>query len=157
VKAVVQRVSRARVTAEGREVAAIGPGLLVLVGLRRGDTAEDLDWLAGKVARLRVFDDAEGRMNLAAGDAGGALCVVSQFTLYGDCRRGNRPSYTEALAVEEARAFWPAVETRFRATGLPCAFGEFQAMMAVELVNDGPVTVLLDSAERSGRGGAGEG
>ena len=150
-KCVVQRVSRARITAQGREVASIGPGLLVLVGLGRGDTPDDLDWIAGKVSRLRVFDDDEGRMNRSAGEAGGALCVVSQFTLYGDSRRGNRPSYTGALSVEEARGAWPAVERRFRATGLPCAFGEFQAMMAVELVNDGPVTVLLDSADRRGQ------
>jgi D-tyrosyl-tRNA(Tyr) deacylase len=147
-RAVVQRVRRARVVVDGRECAAIGPGLLVLLGLRTGDTVDDLDWMAGKIARLRVFDDTEGKMNLAAAEVGGAVCVISQFTLYGDARRGNRPSYSDAMPVEAARAFWPAVETRFRATGLPCAFGEFQAMMDVELVNDGPVTLLLDSASR---------
>lgn len=144
----MQRVQRARVLAGGREVASIDCGLLVLLGLAQGDSREDLEWMAGKVARLRVFDDPEGRMNLSVGQIGGALCVVSQFTLLGDCRRGNRPSYSEAMPVEEARAFWLRVEEAFRATGLPCVFGEFQAEMAVELVNDGPVTLVLDSRQR---------
>jgi len=148
VRCVVQRVREARVWVEGRETASLGVGLVVLVGLARGDGDGDLDWLVGKVARLRVFDDPEGRMNLAVADVGGGLCVVSQFTLLGDCRRGNRPSYTEAMPVEEARAFWPRVEAAFRATGVPCVFGEFQAQMAVELVNDGPVTLVLDSRSR---------
>lgn len=147
-RCVIQRVSGARVTVDGREVSRLGRGLVVFVGLRRGDTIEDLDWIAGKVSRLRVFEDAEGKMNLSAGEVGGGLCVISQFTLYGDCRKGNRPSWTEAMAVEEARAFWPVVERRFEATGLPCVFGEFQAMMAIELVNDGPVTIQVDSSER---------
>jgi len=147
-RCVVQRVSHARVTVDGRQVALLGRGLLVFVGLRSGDTAEDLDWLAGKVSRLRVFDDAEGLMNLSTGDVEGGLCVVSQFTLYADCRKGNRPSWVDAMAVLDARAFWPSVERRFQATGLPCVFGEFQMMMDVELVNDGPVTIMLDSADR---------
>jgi D-tyrosyl-tRNA(Tyr) deacylase len=147
-RCVIQRVSEARVTVDGRPVATLGRGLMVFLGLGRGDTIEDLDWLAGKVSRLRVFEDAEGKMNLSAGDVAGGLCIISQFTLYGDCRRGNRPSWTEAMAVEDARAFWPMVERRFQATGLPCVFGEFQTMMAVDLVNDGPVTIQLDSVDR---------
>ncbi len=147
-RAVVQRVRRASVRIDGSESASIDRGLFVLLGLRAGDTAADLDWMAGKVSRLRVFEDADGKMNLSVGDVGGALAVVSQFTLYGDARRGNRPSYTEAMAVDDARAFWPAVEARFAATGVPCAFGRFQAMMDCELVNDGPVTLWLDSGER---------
>jgi D-tyrosyl-tRNA(Tyr) deacylase len=147
-RCVIQRVSEARVTVDGRPVATLGRGLMVFLGLGRGDTIEDLDWVAGKVSRLRVFEDAEGKMNLSAGDVAGGLCVISQFTLYGDCRRGNRPSWTQAMAVEDARAFWPMVERRFQATGLPCVFGEFQTMMAVDLINDGPVTIQLDSVDR---------
>lgn len=147
-RCVVQRVREARVLVGGRTAASLGVGLVALVGLARDDGDEDLDWMAGKVARLRVFDDPEGRMNLSVGQVGGGICVVSQFTLLGDCRRGNRPSYTEAMPVEAARAFWPRVEAAFRATGVPCVFGEFQADMAVELVNDGPVTLVLDSRAR---------
>ncbi|HOU52543.1 MAG TPA: D-aminoacyl-tRNA deacylase [Myxococcota bacterium] len=149
-RCVVQRVREARVRVEGRTTASLGTGLVVFVGLARGDGGGDLDWLVGKVARLRVFDDPDGRMNLSVDQVGGGLCVVSQFTLLGDCRRGNRPSYVEAMPVEEARAFWPRVEAAFRATGIPCVFGEFQAQMAVELVNDGPVTLVLDSRSRQG-------
>ncbi|MBP7126678.1 D-tyrosyl-tRNA(Tyr) deacylase [Myxococcota bacterium] len=147
-RCVVQRVREARVLVEGRPAASLGVGLVVLVGLARGDDDGDLEWLAGKVARLRVFDDPAGRMNLSVDQVGGGICVVSQFTLLGDCRRGNRPSYTEAMPVEEARAFWPRVEAAFRATGIPCVFGEFQAQMTVELANDGPVTLVLDSRLR---------
>jgi D-tyrosyl-tRNA(Tyr) deacylase len=147
-RAVVQRVRRSRIAIGGETAGETGPGLFVLVGLRSGDTAEDLDWIAGKVSRLRVFEDPEGKMNLAVGDVDGALAVVSEFTLYGDASRGNRPSYSAAMPVEEARAFWPRVEARFRATGLPCAFGRFQAMMDCEIVNDGPVTIIVDSADR---------
>lgn len=146
----VQRVREARVRVDGRITASLGRGLVVLVGLARGDRDGDLDWLVGKVVRLRVFDDPDGKMNLPLDQVGGGLCVVSQFTLLGDCRRGNRPSYVEAMPVEEARAFWPRVEAAFRATGIPCVFGEFQAQMAVELVNDGPVTLVLDSRWRQG-------
>jgi D-tyrosyl-tRNA(Tyr) deacylase len=151
-RAVVQRVLRARVVIGGAVRAEIGPGLFVLLGLGAGDGDADLDWIVGKIERLRVFDDPEGRMNLSAAQVGGALCVVSQFTLFGDVRRGNRPSYADAMPVDAARAFWPRVEARFRATGLPCAFGDFQAMMACDLVNDGPVTLLLDSADRARSG-----
>lgn len=147
-RAVVQRVSQARVLVDGRVCGEIGMGLFVLLGLGVQDTEDDLDWLAGKVERLRVFEDEAGRMNLSVAQVGGGLCVVSQFTLFGDARRGNRPSFTDAMSVEAARAFWPRVEYRFLSSGLPCAFGDFQAMMACELVNEGPVTVWLDSAER---------
>lgn len=146
-RAVVQRVTGARVVIDGVARAVLGSGLVVLVGLRADDTVEDLDWLAGKVSRLRIFNDDSGRMNLSVGELGGGLCVVSQFTLYGDCRKGNRPSYSTAMPVDEARAFWPRVEARFIATGLPCVFGDFQATMSCELVNDGPVTLILDSRE----------
>ena len=149
-RAVVQRVSRARVVVDGAVRAEIGCGLFVLLGLGAGDTGEDLDWIAGKIERLRLFEDGDGRMNRSVGEVGGSLCVVSQFTLFGDARRGNRPSYSGAMPVEEARAFWPRVESRFRASGLPCAFGDFQAMMACDLVNDGPVTLWLDSGDRRG-------
>jgi D-tyrosyl-tRNA(Tyr) deacylase len=141
-------VSRARVTVDGVETGAIGRGLFVLVGLRDGDGPEDLEYVVSKVERLRIFDDAAGKMNLAVREAGGSLLVVSEFTLYGDTRRGNRPSWIAAMPVEAARAFWPSVEARFAATGLPCAWGRFQAMMDCDIVNDGPVTLLVDSSER---------
>jgi len=144
-RAVVQRVKRAAIWVGDEETGRIGRGLFVLVGLASDDTAEDLDWIVQKVSRLRVFEDQEGRMNLGPAEVGAALAVVSEFTLYGDARRGNRPSYSQAMPVEAARAFWPLVEARFRATGLPCAFGRFQAMMDCEIVNDGPVTLILDS------------
>jgi D-tyrosyl-tRNA(Tyr) deacylase len=147
-RAVVQRVRHARVVVEGLVRAEIDRGLFVLLGLGIGDGAEDLDWIVGKIQRLRVFDDDAGQMNLSVAQVGGGLCVVSQFTLLGDVRRGNRPSYSGAMPIEAARAFWPRVEERFLATGIPCGFGEFQAMMACEIVNDGPVTLWLDSAAR---------
>ncbi|MBL6975574.1 MAG: D-tyrosyl-tRNA(Tyr) deacylase [Deltaproteobacteria bacterium] len=145
-KAVVQRVTKAQVCVEGRSTGSIETGLFVMVGLHVDDDAQDLDWLVGKVARLRVFEDDEGRMNRSVGDMGGSLLVVSEFTLYGDARKGNRPSYAKAMSVEQARAFWPRVEHAFQATGIPCAFGEFQTMMDCHLVNDGPVTLILDSS-----------
>ncbi|HHW97772.1 MAG TPA: D-aminoacyl-tRNA deacylase [Myxococcota bacterium] len=144
-RAVVQRVTNARVIVGGRVVGQIGPGLFVLLGLKAGDTPKDLDWIAGKIERLRIFEDDAGLMNLSAGQVGGAICVVSQFTLYGDARKGNRPSFIEAMPVEQARAFWPQVQARFLQSGLECAFGDFQADMACELTNDGPVTIWLDS------------
>jgi len=146
--AVVQRVSRARVVIDGLESGAIGRGLFVLVGLRDGDQPEDIEYVVSKVERMRIFEDHDGRMNLSVREANGSLCVVSEFTLYGETRRGNRPSWSAAMPVEAARAFWPEVEKRFAATGLPCAWGRFQAMMDCEIVNDGPVTLLVDSSER---------
>jgi D-tyrosyl-tRNA(Tyr) deacylase len=124
---------------DGQDIAAIGPGLLVLLGVRRGDGEDDADRLADKLLKLRVFDDAEGRMDLSVGDAGGEILCVSQFTLYGDARRGNRPSWVDAAPPEEAEPLYERVRERLGAKG-----GSFGARMAVELVNDGPVTLLIE-------------
>ena len=137
-RALVQRVSRASVSVESREVSAIGPGLLVLLGVRRGDTEQEGDWLADKVRALRVFSDAEGRMNEPLGDRE-VLCV-SQFTLYGNTRKGNRPSYVEAAPPELAEPLYERFCERIAARR-----GVFGAMMEIELVGDGPVTLLVDS------------
>lgn len=145
-RAVVQRVSHASVSVLGELRAEIGPGLLVLLGLRQGDTSADLDYVVQKIANLRIFQDSAGKMNLSVRDVGGSICVVSQFTLYGDTRKGNRPSFVTAMEVEQARAMWPDVERAFTTTGINCVFGEFQAEMVVELANQGPVTVLVDSS-----------
>ena len=139
-RAVVQRVSSAAVAVGGERVAAIGPGLLVLLGVRRGDTEEAADRLARKVRALRILDDDEGRMNRSVADAGGEILCVSQFTLYGDARRGNRPSYVDAAPPEEAEPLYERVRSALGASG-----GRFGARMAVELVNDGPVTILLEA------------
>jgi len=138
-RALVQRVSRARVSVGGEELAAIGPGLLVLVGVRRGDGEAEADRIADKLLALRVFDDAEGRMNLSVEQVGGEILCVSQFTLHGDARRGNRPSWVDAAPPEEAEPLYERVRERLRAKG-----GSFGARMAVELVNDGPVTLLIE-------------
>ncbi len=144
-RAVLQRVRRASVTVDGRVVGVVGHGLLVLLGVGRDDTDRDVDYVAGKIRDLRLFADADGRMNRSVAEVGGAVLVVSQFTLFGDCRRGRRPSYSGAAAPERARELYEALLERLRLHGLPVQAGEFQAMMDVELVNDGPVTVLLDS------------
>ncbi|MBN2370206.1 MAG: D-tyrosyl-tRNA(Tyr) deacylase [Vicinamibacteria bacterium] len=144
-RAVIQRVSRAHVSIEGKRVAAIGRGLLVLLGVDRDDTEQDAAYLAEKTAYLRVFPDENGRMNRSALEAGGALLVVSQFTLFGDCRKGHRPSYSQAADPDSAERLYRAFVVRCRAYGLPVDEGVFRAMMNVELVNDGPVTLLLDS------------
>ena len=144
-RAVVQRVSRAEVRVEGRVVGRIGAGLVVLVGIAREDTREAGRWLAEKIVNLRVFDDAEGRMNRSMLEAGGAVLCVSQFTLYGDCRKGRRPSYDRAASPEAALPLYEAFVAALRAFGIAVETGEFRAMMEVELVNDGPVTLLLDS------------
>jgi D-tyrosyl-tRNA(Tyr) deacylase len=147
VRAVVQRVTRAQVTV-GREVTGkIGRGLLVLLGVSGTDTESDADYLADKVAGLRIFEDERAKMNLAATDIGGGVLVVSQFTLYGDVRRGKRPSFDAAASPEKARHLYEHFVQRIREAGLPCETGRFQEMMQVELVNDGPVTILLDSAK----------
>ena len=146
-RAVVQRVTRAQVAVAGEVVATIGEGLLVLLGVGRDDREADADYLADKVAGLRVFHDAEGKMNLAAGEAGGAVLVVSQFTLLGDVRRGKRPSFDAAARPEPARRLYEYFVAKVRSAGLRCEMGRFQQPMAVELVNDGPVTILLDSAK----------
>jgi len=126
-------------------VGAIGPGLLVLVGVRQGDDAAAARWVAEKVATLRVFPDENGRMERSVAEAGGGALVVSQFTLYGDARKGRRPSYAHAAGGEAAEALYEAVCTHLRGLGLPVATGRFGAMMEVESVGDGPVTILLDS------------
>jgi D-tyrosyl-tRNA(Tyr) deacylase len=137
-RALVQRVSQAAVDVQGERVAQIGPGMLVLLGVRRDDTADDADRLAGKVRALRVFDDAEGRMNEPLGDR--EILCVSQFTLYGDARKGNRPSYVDAAPAAEAEPLYDRFCERLGATK-----GVFGACMGVALVNDGPVTILLES------------
>ena len=144
-RAVVQRVSRAEVRVDGEVTGHIGRGLAVLLGVSRDDTEADGDYLLEKIAGLRFFPDAEGKMNLGLEQVGGELLVVSQFTLYGDVRRGRRPSFDAAAAPETARALYEDVVRELRAVPLPVATGEFQAMMRVELVNDGPVTILVDS------------
>jgi D-aminoacyl-tRNA deacylase len=139
-RALVQRVSRASVEAAGEEVASIGPGLLVLLGVGSGDTPEHADRIAGKLERLRVFEDADGKMNLSVRDVAGELLCVSQFTLYGDARKGNRPSFVEAAPPEQARPLYERVLAALDAQG-----GPFGAHMRVSLVNDGPVTLLLEA------------
>ncbi len=143
-RAVVQRVSWARVRVAGETVGEIGQGLLVLVGAAAGDTPTDAALLADKVAGLRIFPDDEGRMNCSVGEAGGAVLVVSQFTLLGDLRRGRRPSFTDAAPPEEAEPLVDAVAEHLRRAGVPCATGRFRAHMEVELLNDGPVTLVLE-------------
>jgi D-tyrosyl-tRNA(Tyr) deacylase len=146
VRAVAQRVSRAQVSVNGEITGKIRRGLLVLLGVAHSDTEADADYLADKVAGLRIFEDENGKMNLAAADIGGAVLVVSQFTLYGDVRRGKRPAFDAAAPPERARQLYEYFVERIRAAGLPCETGRFQEMMQVELVNDGPVTILLDSS-----------
>jgi D-tyrosyl-tRNA(Tyr) deacylase len=147
-RAVVQRVSRARVTVSGEVAGEIGLGLLVLVGVGRDDTRADADHLVEKTIGLRIFEDAGGKMNLSVADVGGALLMVSQFTLYGDARRGKRPSFDAAAPPEQARELYDYFVEKVRAAGLRSETGRFQELMQVELVNEGPVTILLDSAKR---------
>ena len=136
-RAVVQRVRRASVTVDRRVVGSVAQGLLVLLGVGRGDTDDDVAYVAGKIRDLRLFADTAGKMNLSVADVGGAVLVVSQFTLLGDCRRGRRPSYTEAASPERAGVLYEAVVESLRRQGLSVQTGEFRAMMDVELVNDG--------------------
>ena len=144
-RAVLQRVTRASVRVDGETAGEIGAGLLVLLGVARDDAEEDARYLAEKVLNLRVFDDAEGRMNLSVSESGGSLLVVSQFTLYGDVRRGRRPSWSEAAPPEAARRLYEFFVAEARRRGARVETGSFRSMMEVELVNDGPVTILLDS------------
>jgi D-aminoacyl-tRNA deacylase len=146
-RAVIQRVSRAKVAVNGQTAGEIGSGLLVLLGVGAGDTREDADYLAEKTIGLRIFEDGEGKMNLSVADVGGALLVVSQFTLYGDVRRGKRPSFDAAAPPQPARELYEYFVERVRVTGLRCETGRFQEMMQVDLTNVGPVTILLDSAK----------
>jgi D-tyrosyl-tRNA(Tyr) deacylase len=147
-RAVVQRVSRCRVTVNGNVVGEIGAGLLVLLGVSKADTETAADYLVEKIIGLRIFEDAEGKMNLSVQDSNGAVLVVSQFTLYGDVRRGKRPSFDGAARPEEAKRLYEYFVAKIRAAGLRCETGRFQAMMEVELVNSGPVTILLDSEKQ---------
>ena len=144
-RAVVQRVSRAQVTVRGEVVGRIERGLLILLGVASTDKEADAEYLADKIAGLRIFEDDAGKMNRSVADAGGAVLVVSQFTLYGDVRRGKRPSFDDAAQPEQARKLYEYFVERIRTAGLRCETGRFQALMHVELVNDGPVTILLDS------------
>lgn len=144
-RAVVQRVSEGRVEVDGETIGAIGPGLVVLLGVGQSDTREDAALLAEKVARLRVFEDDEGKMNRSLLDTAGQALVVSQFTLWGDCRKGRRPSFIEAAPPAKAEPLYREFIEELRALGVPTATGRFKAMMRLALVNDGPVTLLLDS------------
>jgi len=144
-RAVVQRVSSSRVVVGGNVVGEIGRGLLVLLGVRTVDTIEQARWLADKVVGLRIFEDDQGKMNVSVADAGGSVLVVSQFTLYGDCSKGRRPSFIDAARPEVAEPLYEAFANAVRMQGVPVATGRFGAMMQVELVNDGPVTVILES------------
>ncbi len=146
--AVAQRVSRARVTAGGAELGAIGPGLLVLLGVAGADGPEDSAYIARKLARLRIFEDNLGLMNRSLEETGGSVLLISQFTLLADTRRGNRPSFSGAAAPETAERLHQDVAGRLRRTGLTVATGEFGAMMQVELVNNGPVTIIINSREK---------
>lgn len=146
-RAVVQRVSHAKVTVSGEITGQIGPGLLVLLGVAASDTHADADYLADKILGLRIFEDSGGKMNLSVADTAGALLVVSQFTLYGDVRRGKRPSFDAAAPPQPARELYEYFVAKVRAAGLRCETGRFQEMMQVELINEGPVTILLDSSK----------
>jgi len=132
---------------DGRQVSRTGPGLLVFLGVSTVDDEKDADFIVGKIVNLRIFDDAEGKLNLSLAEVGGELMVVSQFTLYGDTRKGRRPSYIEAAAPERAQELYEKVCEKFAAAGFPPAKGVFQAHMEVELVNDGPVTIMLESPQ----------
>jgi D-tyrosyl-tRNA(Tyr) deacylase len=148
VRTVIQRVTSAEVTVDGSVVGRIGAGLLVLLGVEKGDGAADVEYTVAKVADLRCFSDAEGRMNRSVQEVGGAVLVVSQFTLCGDTRKGRRPSFDDAAPPEQARLLYEDAVQRLRAARLTVATGQFQAMMAVSLVNDGPVTFIVDSRRR---------
>jgi len=144
-RAALQRVTRACVRVDGEVVGEITGGLVVLLGIARDDTEQDAKYLVEKIAGLRIFEDSEGRMNLSVMDTGGALLIVSQFTLYGDARRGRRPSWSEAAAPEEAEPLYKLFVSAARQSVRQIATGSFRRMMEVELINDGPVTILLDS------------
>jgi len=144
-KVVVQRVSEASVTVDGEVIGRIGHGLMLLVGVRHEDGEQDVAWMADKLAGLRIFEDADEKMNLSVEDVNGAILSVSQFTLYGDCRKGKRPNFMAAARPEHAEALYEQFNARLRARGLTVETGKFGAMMDVALVNDGPVTLILDS------------
>ncbi|HLY20074.1 MAG TPA: D-aminoacyl-tRNA deacylase [Bryobacteraceae bacterium] len=142
---VIQRVRQASVEVDGQISGAIGPGLLVLLGIAKTDSAHEVEYMVGKVLGMRIFPDEDGKMNRSIQEAGGGLLVVSQFTLYGDCRKGRRPSFDLAASPERAAGLYEYFVTKARQTGIPVETGVFQAMMQVHLVNDGPVTLICDS------------
>jgi D-aminoacyl-tRNA deacylase len=144
-RAVIQRVSEASVSVGGNPVGEIGRGLLVFLGVARQDTPIDVEYLANKVVGLRIFEDDEGKMNRSVAEVGGGILVVSQFTLYGDVRRGNRPSFDDAAPHQIAQDLYQLFVEKIRLVGIPCDTGRFQEMMRVSLVNEGPVTILIDS------------
>ncbi len=146
-RAIIQRVKSASVTVEGTVVSEIRVGLLVFLGVAQEDTSTDVDYMASKIANLRIFEDDEGRMNLSILDIGGEALIVSQFTLYGDCRKGRRPSFIHAARPEKADPLYQAFMDEISRLGVPVKAGIFQAMMDVELINDGPVTMMLDSSK----------
>lgn len=147
-KVVIQRVRRAQVTVDGEVVGQIGQGSMILVGVARGDTDEDVAYLSRKAIQVRIFDDEEGLLNRSIADVGGAFLVVSQFTLYGDCKKGARPSYIEAAPPEEGKARYEQFVARLREAGHPVETGRFQKTMVVDIENDGPVTLVLESRGR---------
>ncbi|HEY3395777.1 MAG TPA: D-aminoacyl-tRNA deacylase [Lacipirellulaceae bacterium] len=147
-RACIQRVTESHVTVDDAVVGRIGKGLVVLLGVASGDGEDQVSWLADKIVGLRVFEDEEGKMNRSLGEVKGAMLVVSQFTLYGDCRRGRRPSFTEAAPPELAERLYEAFVARVRAAGIEVATGRFREHMLVSLVNDGPVTLWIDTAEK---------
>lgn len=147
-RSVIQRVRRASVTVQGETVGQIAAGLLVLLAVGQEDRAADLTWMADKLVGLRIFEDEEGKMNRSVLDVGGEILVVSQFTLYGDCRKGKRPSFSSAAAPEKAKELFEQSVEAIRSYGLKVETGVFQAEMDVELINDGPVTILLDSEKK---------
>ena len=144
-RAVIQRVQSASVQVDGELVSEIGAGLLIFLGIAHDDTETELEYIANKVANLRIFEDADGKMNCSLLDTGGSALVVSQFTLYGDCRKGRRPSFIDAARPEVANALYEQFITALKQLNIPTQGGTFQAMMDVQLINDGPVTILLDS------------
>ncbi len=144
-RALLQRVSRAGVSVEGQKRVTIGQGLVILLGITHGDTSGDVTYLVNKAVDLRIFNDNNGKMNFSLRDVGGAALIVSQFTLYGDARKGRRPNYTEAARPETAKALYEAFVDAFREQGISVETGEFGANMSVEIVNDGPVTITLES------------
>ena len=144
-RAVVQRVSSASVTVDERNVGRIGPGLCVLLGVRSGDGEQEASWMAEKLVNLRIFEDENGKLNRSLLDAGGAMLIVSQFTLYGDCRNGRRPSFIDAALPDVANAIYERFVECVRSRGIEVATGEFQTHMVVSLSNDGPVTLIVDS------------
>jgi D-aminoacyl-tRNA deacylase len=150
-RAVIQRVSTARVIVDGLTVGEIDAGLLVLLGVAKNDTEADADYLFNKILNLRIFNDAEGKLNRSVLDAGGSLLVVSQFTVYGDCRKGRRPSYDDAASPDQARSLYEYFVRIARHSGMTVETGVFQASMSVQLANEGPVTLICDSVTMTAR------